>query len=114
MLAAVLRRSITGRWNTIARRVGAASSRPPHVTRPREAAMSPMARRSSVVLPAPFGPMSTVGGPAANFSETLSRSLTLPAATLTSSSTIGRSETGARMLIPQIVRRRGGGPRLPH
>jgi hypothetical protein len=112
MLDAALRRSITGRWNTIARRVGAMFSRPPQVTRPREAARRPMASRSSVVLPAPFGPMMTVGGPAANLSETLSRSVTLPTETLTSSSMIGRSQTGARIVIPQIVRRRAAGPRL--
>ena len=44
-------------------RRAAHSSRPPQVTRPREGAISPMARRSSVVLPAPFGPISTVGAP---------------------------------------------------
>ena len=71
-----------------------------------------MARRSNVVLPAPFGPMMTVGDPVANSSETLSRSVTLPATALTSWNTIGRSETGARMVIPHIVRRRAEGPRL--
>ena len=33
---AALRRSITGRWNTMARRVGGTCSRPPQVTRPRD------------------------------------------------------------------------------
>ena len=33
--------------------------------RPRVAGMSPMAARSSVVLPAPFGPIRTVGAPGA-------------------------------------------------
>ena len=36
-------------------------SRPPQVISPLVAGISPMAARSSVVLPAPFGPISTVG-----------------------------------------------------
>ena len=42
---------------------GAPASRPPQVTRPRGRRIRPMASRRSVVLPAPFGPISTVGAP---------------------------------------------------
>src|SRR5262245_63701950 len=56
-----------------------------------------MMSRRSVVLPAPFGPISTVGDPATSASEMRSRIVTPPAEKLTSSSTIGRSTTGARM-----------------
>ena len=95
----------------MARCVGATSSRPPQVTRPRVGGTRPMMSRRSVVLPAPFGPIRTVGDPAASASEIRSRIVTPPATKLTSSSTIGRSVTGARMVIPQIVRRRAAGPR---
>ena len=54
---------MTGRWNTMARRVGGTPVRPPQVTCPPVGATSPIATRSSVVLPAPFGPISTVGAP---------------------------------------------------
>jgi hypothetical protein len=110
-LPAALRRSIVGRWNTMARCVDAACSRPPQVTRPRVGGISPMMSRSSVVLPAPFGPISTVGDPATSASEMRSRIVTPPAETLTSSSTIGRSVTGARMVTPQIVRPPAASPR---
>ena len=38
-----------------------------------------MAARNSVVLPAPFGPIRTVGAPGASVSETPSRIVTAPA-----------------------------------
>ena len=38
---------------------------PPQVMRPRVTGISPMAARNSVVLPEPFGPIRTVGAPAA-------------------------------------------------
>ena len=73
--------------------------------------ISPMAARSSVVLPAPFGPIRTVGCPGKMSSDTRSRIVTSPARTPTSEQTIGRSEAGARMFIPRSVRRRGARPR---
>src|SRR5262249_40765431 len=92
-------------------------SRPPQLTRPRVGGTSPMMSRSSVVLPAPFGPISTVGDPATSASEMRSMIVTPPAEKLTSSSTIGRSVTGARMVTPQIVRppanRSPGPPQAP-
>src|SRR5262249_36412695 len=98
MLPAALRRSIAGRWNTMARCVDAACSRPPQVTRPRVGGISPTISRSSVVLPAPFGPISTVGDPATSTSEMPSRMVTPPAEKLTFPSPVGRSMTGARMV----------------
>src|SRR5262249_30405109 len=88
---------MTGRWNTIARRVGGASLRPPQVTRPPVGRTRPMARRSSVVLRAPFGPIRTVGAPATSASEIWSRIGTPRATSETLSSTIGKSARGARM-----------------
>ena len=76
MLAAAERRSITGRWNTMARRCGAACAMPPQVTRPDVGSIKPMARRISVVLPEPLGPISTVGAPDINVSEMPSRIVT--------------------------------------
>ena len=82
----------------MARRVGGALSRAPHVTRPREGFARPMAARSSVVFPEPFGPISTLGAPGANVSVTRSRMVTAPAVILTSSKTIGRSAERATEL----------------
>lgn len=48
--SAAVRLSMTGCWNTIARRTGATLSRPPQVTVPAEGNMSPIAMRRSVVL----------------------------------------------------------------
>ena len=76
MLAATVRRNITGRWNTMARRFGDAFARPPQVTRPAVGSIRPMARRISVVLPEPFGPISTVGAPDMKVSEMPSRIVT--------------------------------------
>ena len=50
--------------------------RPPQVTRPEVGSIRPMARRISVVLPEPFGPISTVGAPGINVSEMPSRIVT--------------------------------------
>ena len=76
--------------------------------RPRDGASSPIATRSSVDLPEPFGPISTVGAPGASVSAIRSRIVTAPAVTVTPSNSIGSSLEGARMVIPPVVRRRGG------
>ena len=70
-----------------------------------------MAARSSVVLPLPFGPIRTVGDPAVIVSVMRSRIVTSRATIRASTSINGRSEAGARMLIPRSVRRRGACPR---
>ena len=57
----------------MARCVGGECSRPPQVINPVVAGISPMAARSSVVLPDPFGPIRTVGWPAASFNVMPSR-----------------------------------------
>src|SRR5437868_15509837 len=101
MLASTLRRSITGRWNTMARRFGGASVTPSQVTRPADGGMSPIATRSSVVLPEPFGPISTVGAPGQMVSDRRSSTITAPALMVTSSKRIGRSAGMARMLPRQ-------------
>ena len=96
----------------MARRKGGDFARPPQVIRPRDGASSPIAARSNVVLPEPFGPIRMVGAPALNVSVTQSRIATLRARIETSSNTIGRSVSGARIgLIPRSVRRRGARPR---
>ena len=95
----------------MARRAVEAVSRPPQLMVPRVSGVRPMAARNSVVLPAPFGPISRVGAPACSVSDTRSRMVTLPAAMVASVSTIGRSVAGARMLIPRSVRRPGARPR---
>ena len=108
-LAAALRRSITGRWNTMARRVGAQSMRPPQVIRPELGAASPMQSRSRLVLPAPFGPTISVGAPGAIVRLARSISRVPPASSETSSSTSGRSLVGARIVenfaMPHAVQR---------
>jgi len=72
-ISGALRRSITGRWKTMARRVGGDSSRPSQIMCPREGGMRPMAARRSVVLPDPLGPIKTVGAPGRILNETRSR-----------------------------------------
>src|SRR6187397_838416 len=106
MFAAALRLNIVGRWNMIARRVGAANSRPPHVTLPEAGAISPIATRSSVVLPDPLGPISTVGAPAPIDNVMRSRIVTARAVIVTLSKAMGRWEEGARMVILPAVRPR--------
>src|SRR5882724_11884986 len=105
MLAATLRRSITGRWNTMARRTGGTSATPSQVTRPMDGGTRPIATRNSVVLPEPFGPISTVGGPGQMASDTRSSTVTWPvpwpARMVTSSKRIGRSAGMARILSRQ-------------
>ena len=95
----------------MARRVGGDASRPPQVMKPCETGISPMAARNSVVLPEPFGPIRTVGGPLPSVSVTRSRIVTSPATIVTSTSINGRSMAGGRMVIPRSVRRRGARPR---
>lgn len=90
----------------MARRVGGTSSRPPHVTRPCDGVTKPIAARSNVLLPEPFGPTSTVGDPEVNVSVILSKIVTAPAATVTFSNLIGRSEVGARMVTSPFARLR--------
>ena len=104
ILAPALRLSIAGRWNTMARRIGGTSSRPPHVMRPREGVVRPIAIRSNVVFPEPFGPIKTVGAPRFSVRVIRSRIVTAPAATVTLSNAIGRSVAGARMFIPPTAR----------
>src|SRR4051812_30122325 len=101
MLPATLRRSMTGRWNTMARLIGGTPATPPQVTWPCDGGNRPIAARNSVVLPEPFGPISTVGAPGWMTSDTRSSTVTVPVATVTSSNRIGRSEGGARMLWRQ-------------
>jgi hypothetical protein len=110
-LPATERRSITGRWNTMARRAPSVSARPPQVMRPDVGANSPMASRISVLLPAPFGPTSTVGAPASTCSEMPRTRVTSRASADTPSNTSGRSLTGGRMLSPRESRRPGARPR---
>lgn len=94
----------------MARRIGGTCSRPPHVMRPREGVERPMAVRSSVVFPEPFGPINTVGVPELNVSVIRSRIVTAPAATVTLSNVIGRSTAGARMFIPKSLAGAPSGP----
>ena len=63
------RRSITGRWNTIACRRRALGAAPATPCR-RVGASRPCSRRSSTLLPAPLAPRMTVRGPASTASET--------------------------------------------
>ena len=102
---------MTGRCNRIARRVGGDTSCPAQVTRPRETGISPIAARSSVVFPEPFGPIRTVGVPGPINREMLSRIVTSPARIPASTNMIGKSEAVARIVIPRNARRRGARPR---
>ena len=64
MLPAALRRSMAGRWNTMARRIGGdLLAAAPGDAAARSGGSNPMRARSSVVLPEPFGPIRTVGAP---------------------------------------------------
>src|SRR5882757_1731324 len=94
MLPAALRLSMVGRWNMKPRREGGCRSRPAHVMRPLDGARRPMAILSKVVLPEPFGPISTVGLPAANLRLIPLRMVTSFAAKQTSSNAIGSSASG--------------------
>ena len=71
-----------------------------------------MARRSSVVLPAPFGPISTVGGPVASVSERWSR-MVASRAMMRHVFEHDRQVGGRRAhgVIPQAARRRAARPR---
>src|SRR5262249_28810126 len=100
MLLTAVRRSMTGRWNTMARRVPSVPLLPPQLIVPDVGATSPMPTRISVLLPEPFGPTSTVGPPGPNVSETRSRIVTPPATTDALSSMIGRSLLSARIISP--------------
>jgi hypothetical protein len=71
MLPAALRRSMVGRWKTMAHR-GGGTSAPPQVMRPLVGRRSPMASRKRVLLPAPLGPINTVMASVARSSETAS------------------------------------------
>jgi hypothetical protein len=102
---------MTGRCKRIARRVGGDTSRPPQVTRPRETGISPIAASSRVVFPEPFGPISMVGAPSPIDREMSSRIVTFPARIPAAANMIGKSETGARIVILPNARRRGARPR---
>ena len=62
-----------------------------------------MHNRSSVLLPAPFGPTTSVGEPEAIDRLTLSTIIMVPARALTRSRTTGSSVTGARILTRPSV-----------
>src|SRR5580704_7176849 len=102
MLAPTDRRSITGRWNTMARRLPSVWSWLPHVTRPRLGGTRPMARRISVLLPEPLGPIRTVGAPPRNATDICATIGTWPASSETLSRTMGNSFDGARMVSPRL------------
>src|SRR5258708_28061036 len=89
----------------MARRSGGAGVTPSQVTRPADGGTSPIATRKSVVLPEPFGPISTVGAPGQMASDTRSSTVTWPvpwpARMVTSSKRIGRSAGMARILSRQ-------------
>ena len=112
-LTATLRRSMTGRCSTMARRAGGTLARPPHVTRPLVGWISPIATRSSVVLPAPFGPISTVGAPGISSSETRSRMASSRIRTPISRRTMGTSEASTRISLTRRTARRPGAPSRP-
>ena len=80
--------------------------------RRREQAPSPA--RSSVVLPEPFGPISTVGAPAPASARCRSRIVTAPAVTRDAIEIDRQFGDGARMVIPPVVRRRGARSRPAH
>ena len=100
-----MRRSITGRWKTIARAKGADCATPPQVTWPLDGAINPMAVRRKVVFPEPLGPISTVGAPAPITSYICRRICDPPAPTLTFENSMGKSEMAASLFIRQTVRR---------
>jgi hypothetical protein len=86
-LARAERRSIAGRWKTIA---CLPAGSPAQAMRPPLGAISPWHRRSSMLLPAPLGPTMTVRVPAASVrlkSETIR---TPPMSSATLSSVSGR------------------------
>src|SRR4051812_37234028 len=91
---------MTGRWKTMASRLPFVSASPPQVTRPAVGAMSPIAMRINVLLPDPFGPISTVGAPELKPIEAWSRIVTWPVLTLTSCRTIGRSLAAGPIILP--------------
>src|SRR3972149_9655495 len=81
----------------MASRLPSVTALPPQLTRPDVGIMSAAARRNSVVLPAPWGPMTTVGAPGSSESEMRSRIATPRTTTEACSNTIGRSLAGARI-----------------
>src|SRR5690606_40266005 len=96
---------LAGRWNIITHRCGRSPVLPPQVTWPFVTGIRPIATRSKVVLPDPFGPIRNVGAPGSIDSATWSRMVTAPATTVTRSRTMGRSEAGARMVTPRSAPR---------
>src|SRR5262249_42157656 len=95
-LASAERRSITGRWNTMARlRCGLSLA---HWIRPLEGSSRPCMRRMSTLLPAPFAPRITVRGPESSVKDTRSTRARSPATKLTSFTDTGRMELGARII----------------
>src|ERR1051325_1103836 len=100
-LASAERRSITGRWNTIAwRRRTLAASGSFHRTRPALGLSSPCIRRMSTLFPAPFAPRMMVLGSASMVSVTLEIIDCPLLAYETLSSASGRIE--ARLAIPSL------------
>src|SRR5471032_324694 len=79
-LASAERRSITGRWNTIAWS-GARVAEPAHRTAPAVGAMRPWSTRSSTLLPAPLGPSTTTRARPSRAKSTLSSAAWPPSVT---------------------------------
>ena len=75
-----------------------------HLIVPAVGASRPWHRRSSTLLPAPFGPSTTVRGPRAIVIETPSMIRCPPASNTTSSSRSGSRERGARMPASIVIR----------
>src|SRR5690242_18271174 len=95
----------------MARRFGTPIAWPPQLRPPRDGARSPMARRSSVVLPEPFGPISIVGAPSESVRVMRSRMVTAPTVTLTSWNSIGRLASGGCIASRRQIF--AGAPRRP-
>src|SRR5262249_43986979 len=100
MLLTAVRRSMTVRWNTMARRVPSVPLLPPQLIVPEAGATGPMTTRISERWPEPSGRTSQGGPPGPKVSETRSRIVTPPATTDALSSMIGRSLLSARIISP--------------
>src|SRR4051794_16522439 len=84
---------------------GGTPDTPPQLIWPSDGESRPIARRRTVVLPEPFGPINTVGPPHRTLRDTFSRIVTASVTTVTPSNWIGRVVNGARTVIMQTVRR---------
>ena len=86
-------------------------SRPPQVMRPPLTGKRLIAARSSVVLPAPLGPISTVGGPGEIVSVMPSRIVSAPAVRVTLKASGVVRGTTATCEAPAVGPRPGDPPR---